>query len=43
MRDAKIPLHHVAGAADFVADQAAFIRQQEIVDGALDQVALGLD
>ena len=31
MRDAEILLHHRAGAADFVADQAAFIGQQQIV------------
>jgi hypothetical protein len=42
MRDGEILLHHRAGAADLEARDGADMRQQEIVDGALDQVALGL-
>src|SRR5207302_3759992 len=42
VRYLEISLHHRAGAADLVADQAAQMRQQEIVHGALDQIALGL-
>ena len=42
MRDVEITLHHRAGAADLVADQRADMRQQQIVQRALDPIALGL-
>ena len=42
MRDVEILLHHRAGAADLVADHRAGLRQQQIVHGALNAVALGL-
>jgi hypothetical protein len=35
MGDVEILLHHRAGAADLVADQAAGLRQQQVVDRAL--------
>ena len=38
----RIFLHHRAGAADLLADQAACLRQHEIVDRALDLVTFGL-
>src|SRR6202011_4006792 len=39
---AEILLHHGAGAADLVADQRAHRGQQQIMDGALDRIALSL-
>jgi hypothetical protein len=42
MRDVQILLHHLAGAADLVADQRAGLRQQQIVHRALHPVAFGL-
>jgi hypothetical protein len=39
MRNAKILLHHGAGAADLVSRQRAEIRRQEFVDGILNPVS----
>jgi len=42
MGDVEILLHHRAGAADLVADQGTGLRQQQIVDGALDLISCRL-
>src|SRR5439155_7740367 len=42
MRDADVLLHDLAGAADLVADERPEMRQQEIMQRALDLVALSL-
>ena len=42
MRDVEILLHHRAGAADLVTNQAACLRQQQVVDRALNAIAFRL-
>ena len=41
MRDVEISLHHLAGAADLVTDERAELGRQQVVDGILNQIAVG--
>src|ERR1700736_3325488 len=42
MWNVEIFLHHLAGAADLVADQGTRARQQQVMHGALDAIAFRL-